>query len=72
MGECGSCDTTVSEGQPVKKGDQPGIFYFEGFTYDLLFRLEGNVDLDLHGEEPGLEAKNVLFNAKIATVTMCS
>jgi phosphatidylserine decarboxylase len=38
MAEVSTCDTTVKEGQHVKKGDELGMFHFGGSTHCLVFR----------------------------------
>ncbi|WVR08406.1 phosphatidylserine decarboxylase [Kwoniella sp. DSM 27419] len=38
MTEVSTCDTTVREGQHVKKGDELGMFHFGGSSHALLFR----------------------------------
>lgn len=63
-----SRDITVCEGQRVKQGDELGTFRFGGSTYCLHLRPELDVDFDLHGETPVLEAKNIPVNAQIVTV----
>ncbi|KAH0541560.1 hypothetical protein FGG08_003972 [Glutinoglossum americanum] len=68
MAEVSTCDITVNEGQHVKKGDQLGMFHFGGSTHCLFFRPEVNIMFDLHGQEPGLNAKNINVNAVIALV----
>ncbi|WRT70483.1 uncharacterized protein IL334_007481 [Kwoniella shivajii] len=38
MTEVSTCDTTVKEGQHVKKGDELGMFHFGGSSHSVLFR----------------------------------
>jgi len=38
MTEVSTCDITVKEGQPVKKGEQLGMFHFGGSSHCVLFR----------------------------------
>ncbi|WP_059008376.1 phosphatidylserine decarboxylase family protein [Streptomyces specialis] len=65
MADVSSCDVTVYEGQRVAKGDQLGMFHHGGSTHCLMFRK--GVDLTFEPQKfPG--EKNVLLNAKLATV----
>ena len=68
MAEVSTCDITVVEGQHVGKGEQLGMFHFGGSTHCLVFRPEVQLDFDLHGQTPGLEATNIHINKAIATV----
>lgn len=68
MAECATCDITVTPGQNVKKGDEIGMFHFGGSTHLLVFQKDVNLLFDYHGERPGLSAKNIHVNSKIATV----
>lgn len=68
MAEVSSCDVIVTAGQRVKKGDEIGMFHFGGSTHCLIFRPGVQIDFDLHGQKPGLEAKNIKLNAAIARV----
>ena len=68
MAEVSTCDITVREGQTVAKGEQLGMFHFGGSTHCLLFRPEAQLEFDLHGQQPGLEATNIEINACIARV----
>jgi len=68
MTEVASCDITAHEGQRVRKGDQIGMFHFGGSTHCLMFRAEVKLEFDRHGQKPGLCAKNIPVNARIATV----
>ena len=68
MSEVSTCEITVRPGQRVAKGDQIGMFHFGGSTHCLLFRAGINLTFDLHGQKPGLKAKNIPVNARIATV----
>ena len=68
MAEVSTCQMTVYEGQHVRKGDQIGMFHFGGSTHCLIFRAGVNLEFDHHGQKPGLHAKNVPINARIATV----
>ena len=68
MMEISSCDITVSEGQRVKKGQQLGMFHYGGSTHCLIFRPGVEVEFDLHGETPSLDANTIPINSRIATV----
>jgi len=68
MAEVSSNEFTVYEGQHVKKGDQLGMFHFGGSTHCLIFRPGVELEFDLHGQTPGLNAKNILLKEQIATV----
>jgi phosphatidylserine decarboxylase len=68
MAEVSSCEITAYEGQRLKKGDQIGMFHFGGSTHCLIFRPEVKLEFDHHGQKPGLHAKNIPVNARIATV----
>jgi len=68
MAEVSSNEFTVYDGQHVKKGDQLGMFHFGGSTHTLIFRPGVDLDFDLHGQEPGLESKNIPVRSRIATV----
>ena len=68
MAEVSTCEVTVYEGQHVKKGEQLGMFHFGGSTHCLIFGPQVNLDFDFHDQKPGINAKNIPVNAKIATV----
>ena len=68
MSEVSTCQITVYEGQHVSKGDQLGMFHFGGSTHCLIFRPDVNLQFDHHGQQPGLHAKNICVNAKIARI----
>ena len=68
MAEVSTCETTVYVGQHIHKGDEIGMFHFGGSTHCLFFRPGVNLQFDLHGQTPGLEASNIPINAAIATV----
>lgn len=68
MAEVSSCEITVSEGQRVAKGEQLGMFHFGGSTHCLVFRPEAQLDFDLRGQTPGLDASNIKINERIARV----
>jgi phosphatidylserine decarboxylase len=69
MAEVSTCEITVYEGQRVRKGDELGMFHFGGSTHCLLFGPQVSLEFDFHGQEPGLRARNIPVNARIATVT---
>jgi len=66
MAEVSTCQITAYEGQHVRKGDQIGVFHFGGSTHCLLFRPGVRLEFDHHGQQPGLEAKNIAVNTRIA------
>jgi len=68
MTEVSSCEITINEGQRVQKGQQTGMFHYGGSTYCLIFQPGRELVFDFHGETPGLTAKNILINSRIATV----
>lgn len=68
MAEVSSCQITVYEGQRVRKGDPLGMFHYGGSTYCLLFRPGVSLVFDHHGQTPGLGAKNIPVNSRLATV----
>lgn len=68
MAEVSTCETTVYEGQHVRKGDQIGMFHFGGSTHCLIFARDVSIEFDLHGQTPGLDSSNILINSRLATV----
>ena len=68
MAEVSSNEITVYEGQHVKKGDQLGMFHFGGSTHTLIFRPQVNLEFDLRGQKPSIDAKNIPIRAQIAKV----
>jgi phosphatidylserine decarboxylase len=68
MAEVSTCQITVYEGQHVTKGDQIGMFHYGGSTHCLIFRPEVPLEFDHHGQKPGLHARNIAVNARIAIV----
>ncbi len=68
MAECATCDITVSEGNPISKGEQIGMFHFGGSTHLLVFQKNIPLLFDYHGQHPNLNATNIPVNSKIATV----
>jgi len=68
MAEVSSCEITVYEGQRLRKGEPLGMFHFGGSTYCLIVRPGVALEFDHHGQKPGLHARNIHVNARIATV----
>ncbi len=68
MAEVSSNEITVKVGQHVNKGDQLGMFHFGGSTHLLIFQPGVNVEFDLHGQTPSINATNIPLSSKIATV----
>jgi len=69
MAEVSSCEITVKVGQHVDKGEQLGMFHFDGSTHCLVFRPEVKLDFDLYGQTPGPSAEtNIRINTAIARV----
>jgi phosphatidylserine decarboxylase len=44
------------------------MFHYGGSTHCLIFRPEVTLEFDHHGQKPGLQARNIHVNARIATV----
>ena len=65
--EVSTCEIIVREGEQVEKGQQLGMFHFGGSTHCLLFRPGVELTFDLHGQTPGLAARNIPVNSRIAT-----
>ena len=68
MAEVSTCQITVYEGQRLMKGAQIGMFHYGGSTHCLVFRAGVKLEFDHHGQKPGLHAKNIPINCRIATV----
>jgi phosphatidylserine decarboxylase len=68
MAEVSTCEITAYEGQRVRKGDEIGMFHFGGSTHCLIFRPDVRIEFDHHGQTPGLSARNIPVNARIARV----
>lgn len=68
MAEVSTCDIRVSVGQTVSKGEELGMFHFGGSTSCLIFRPQAQLEFDLRGQTPGLEAENIPINETIARV----
>ena len=68
MAEVSTCEITVYAGQHVEKGQETGMFHFGGSTHCLIFGPDVEIDFDLHGQEPGLDAVNIRVNERIAAV----
>lgn len=66
--EFGSCEVGVREGQGVVKGEEMGMFHFGGSSVCLLLGRGVDVEWDLYGERPGLEAENLRVGDAIARV----
>ena len=69
MAEVSSCQITAYAGQRVRKGDEIGMFHFGGSTHCLIFRPGVALEFDHHGQKPGLHARNIAVNARIATLS---
>ena len=69
MAEVSSCEITVKDGEPVKKGQELGMFHFGGSTHCLIFRKGVTLEFDFHNTTPGLDATNIPVCARIATVS---
>ncbi|WVQ95753.1 phosphatidylserine decarboxylase [Kwoniella sp. CBS 9459] len=63
MTEVSTCDTTVKEGQHVKKGDELGMFHFGGSSHCVLFRKGVKVS-----DFPGVSDHNVPVRSKLCLV----
>jgi phosphatidylserine decarboxylase len=72
MAEVSTVDITVAAGQRVAKGEQLGMFHFGGSTCCLLLRPATLLDVDLHGQAPGLDAQAIPVNTRLATVRTAS
>jgi len=73
MAEVSSTESTVYEGQTIKKGDQLGMFHFGGSTYCMLFGPHLKVEWDLHNQYPVndpliSEPANIKVLDRLATV----
>lgn len=68
MAEVSTCEITVSVGQRVQRGDQLGMFHFGGSTHCLLFRPEVDIQFELNGKAPGLNAPIFHVNSILARV----
>ena len=69
MAEVSTCELIVKEGEKVEKGQQIGMFHFGGSTHCLIFRPGVNVEFDLHGQDPGLDAIKLPVNSLLGTVS---
>ncbi|KAI4950984.1 hypothetical protein J4E86_007493 [Alternaria arbusti] len=65
MTEVSTCETTVKEGQHVKKGDEIGMFHYGGSTHCVIFRK--GVELEGFPDTQNAE-HNVPVRAKLATL----
>jgi phosphatidylserine decarboxylase len=68
MAEVSSCEITVSAGDTVEKGDEVGMFHFGGSSHCLIFGPQIELDFDLHGQWPDLNAFNIAVRDRIAIV----
>ncbi len=68
MAEVSTCEIGVYQGQHVKKGQETGMFHFGGSTYCMIFGPHVNLELDLHGQTPGIESSNIRINERLAIV----
>lgn len=68
MAEVSTCQVTVEKGQRITKGEEIGMFHFGGSTHCLIFRPSVDLEFDLHGQTPGVDAKNIEVLSKLATV----
>jgi phosphatidylserine decarboxylase len=68
MAEVSGCELTVYEGQRVHKGEQVGMFHYGGSSYCLILRGDLKLEFEHHGQKPGLHAKNIAVNARLATI----
>jgi phosphatidylserine decarboxylase len=66
MAEVSSNENTGPVGQHVDKGE--GMFHFGGTTYSQDYRPETQLELDLRGQEPGLDTTNIAVRSHIAPV----
>jgi phosphatidylserine decarboxylase len=66
MAEVSSCDITVATGDHVEKGDPIGMFHFGGSSHCLIFGPQVELDFDLHGQAPNLNAYNIAVRDRIA------
>jgi phosphatidylserine decarboxylase len=66
MAEVSSCEITVSPGDQVQKGDPVGMFHFGGSSHCLIFGPQVDLDFDLHGQSPSLNANNIPVRDRIA------
>ncbi|KAI0647105.1 Phophatidylserine decarboxylase-domain-containing protein [Trametes meyenii] len=65
MAEVSTCESTVREGDTIRKGDELGMFHFGGSTHCLIFRPEVRVSFSA---EAHVEA-DIKLNAPIASVS---
>ena len=71
MVEVSSINSTVIEGQKIKKGDQLGYFAFGGSSYVMVFDKDMKLDFVPGTFKENSEGKSnkVLVNSKLATFT---
>ncbi|KAG9126316.1 hypothetical protein FRC07_003915 [Ceratobasidium sp. 392] len=53
MTEISSCESTVFEGQKVRRGDELGMFHFGGSSSAMVFRKDANIQVDGDYQKPG-------------------
>ena len=68
MAEVSSCQVTVKVGDPIKKGEELGMFHFGGSTHCLFFRPGVELEFDFYGQTPGLDATNMRMGTALARV----
>jgi len=75
MAEVSSIDFTVGPdrrplkaGDRVEAGDPIGRFHFGGSSHCLIFRKGVDLVFDLHGQQPGLDSRNLAVRSLLATV----
>ena len=69
MAEVSTCEIIVNESENVDKGQQIGMFHYGGSTHCLIFRPGVNVQFDLHGQNPGIDAIKLPVNSLLGTVS---
>ncbi|KAH7232776.1 phosphatidylserine decarboxylase-domain-containing protein [Fusarium tricinctum] len=76
MAEVSSCEFTVTKGQPIKKGDELGMFHFGGSTHCMVFRPDVKLIFNQPPGAPGDDGtwnwgvkKNLPLNGALALVT---
>lgn len=69
MAEVSSCEITVCSGDPVKRGDQLGMFHFGGSTHCLVFRPGVSLKFLVPvTDQPNLDATNVAVKSNLAAL----
>lgn len=72
MAEVSSCQFTVKPGDKIHKGDPIGMFHFGGSSHCLIFGPQVQLDFDLHGQAPNLNAFNIPVCDRIAVARTAS